>query len=97
MDMFDTASLWHGGWPPRRSRIFTQIQQGRRIDVVNQRLGLVRSGDPDALTDRADGIWESRADLIQKEFGRLVSVHKGFYGVPITSGIGENRQRREVL
>ena len=55
---------------------------GRRIDVVNQRLGyLVRSGDPDALDSIVPMAFGNLAlDLImRKEYGRLVSVHRGFY------------------
>jgi len=62
--------------------------QGRRIDVVNQRLGyLVRSGDPDALDSIVPMAFGNLAlDLIRrKEYGRLVSIHKGFYdSVPLT-------------
>jgi 6-phosphofructokinase len=68
---------------------------GRRIDVVNQRLGyLVRSGDPDALDSIVPMAFGNLAlDLIlKKEFGRLVSVHKGFYdSVPITSVTSEKK------
>jgi ATP-dependent phosphofructokinase / diphosphate-dependent phosphofructokinase len=55
---------------------------GRRIDVVNQRLGyLVRSGDPDALDSIVPMAFGNLAlDLVmRKQFGRLVSIHKGFY------------------
>lgn len=55
---------------------------GRRIDVVNQRLGyLVRSGDPDALDSIVPMAFGNLAlDLVmKKQFGRLVSIHKGFY------------------
>ncbi|HEY8794386.1 MAG TPA: 6-phosphofructokinase, partial [Gemmatimonadaceae bacterium] len=66
-----------------------RYNNGRRIDVVSQRLGyLVRSGDPDALDSIVPMAFGNLAlDLIlKKEFGRLVSVHKGFYdSVPITS------------
>jgi 6-phosphofructokinase 1 len=62
--------------------------QGRRIDVVNQRLGyLVRSGDPDALDSIVPMAFGNLAlDLIRKkEYGRLVSIHRGFYdSVPLT-------------
>lgn len=66
-----------------------KYNNGRRIDVVNQRLGyLVRSGDPDALDSIVPMAFGNLAlDLIlKKQFGRLVSIHKGFYdSVPITS------------
>src|SRR5437762_5749113 len=65
-----------------------KYNNGRRIDVVNQRLGYpVRSGDPDALDSIVPMAFGNLAlDLIlKKEYGRLVSVHKGFYdSVPIT-------------
>jgi ATP-dependent phosphofructokinase / diphosphate-dependent phosphofructokinase len=59
-----------------------KYNNGRRIDVVNQRLGyLVRSGDPDALDSIVPMAFGNLAlDLIlKKEYGRLVSIHKGFY------------------
>ncbi|HUQ82650.1 MAG TPA: ATP-dependent 6-phosphofructokinase [Gemmatimonadaceae bacterium] len=66
-----------------------KYNNGRRIDVVNQRLGyLVRSGDPDALDSIVPMAFGNLAlDLIlKKQYGRLVSIHKGFYdSVPITS------------
>ncbi|MGQ0815489.1 MAG: 6-phosphofructokinase [Gemmatimonadota bacterium] len=64
-----------------------KYNHGRRVDVVNQRLGyLVRSGDPDALDSIVPMAFGNLAlDLIRrKEYGRLVSVHRGFYdSVPI--------------
>jgi ATP-dependent phosphofructokinase / diphosphate-dependent phosphofructokinase len=72
-----------------------KYNNGRRIDVVNQRLGyLVRSGDPDALDSIVPMAFGNLAlDLIlKKEYGRLVSVHKGFYdSVPITSVTSEKK------
>src|SRR5213075_3234301 len=72
-----------------------RFNNGRRIDVVNQRLGyLVRSGDPDALDSIVPMAFGNLAlDLIlKKEYGRLVSVHKGFYdSVPITSVTTEKK------
>jgi ATP-dependent phosphofructokinase / diphosphate-dependent phosphofructokinase len=60
---------------------------GRRVNVVNQRLGyLVRSGDPDALDSIVPMAFGNLAlDLIlQRQFGRLVSVHAGRYdSVPV--------------
>jgi ATP-dependent phosphofructokinase / diphosphate-dependent phosphofructokinase len=68
---------------------------GRRIDVVNQRLGyLVRSGDPDALDSIVPMAFGNLAlDLImKKQFGRLVSIHKGHYDtVPITNVTSEKK------
>ena len=72
-----------------------RFNNGRRIDVVNQRLGyLVRSGDPDALDSIVPMAFGNLAlDLIlKKEYGRLVSVHRGFYdSVPITSVTSEKK------
>ena len=72
-----------------------RFNKGRRIDVVNQRLGyLVRSGDPDALDSIVPMAFGNLAlDLIRKkEFGRLVSIHKGFYdSVPISSVTSEKK------
>ena len=66
-----------------------KYNKGRRIDVVNQRLGyLVRSGDPDALDSIVPMAFGNLAlDLILKrQYGRLVSIHHGVYdSVPITS------------
>jgi ATP-dependent phosphofructokinase / diphosphate-dependent phosphofructokinase len=73
----------------------TRYNKGRRIDVVNQRLGyLVRSGDPDALDSIVPMAFGNLAlDLImRKEYGRLVSIHKGFYdSVPISSVTSEKK------
>ncbi len=66
-----------------------KYNNGRRVDVVNQRLGyLVRSGDPDALDSIVPMAFGNLAlDLVfKKEYGRLVSIHRGFYdSVPISS------------
>jgi 6-phosphofructokinase 1 len=59
-----------------------RFNNGRRIDVVSQRLGyLVRSGDPDALDSIVPMAFGNLAlDLIlRKQYGRLVSIHRGFY------------------
>ena len=68
---------------------------GRRIDVVNQRLGyLVRSGDPDALDSIVPMAFGNLAlDLVnKKEYGRLVSIHRGFYdSVPLASVTSEKK------
>jgi 6-phosphofructokinase 1 len=72
-----------------------RYNHGRRIDVVNQRLGyLVRSGDPDALDSIVPMAFGNLAlDLVmRKEYGRLVSIHRGFYdSVPITSVTSEKK------
>ena len=72
-----------------------RFNNGRRIDVVNQRLGyLVRSGDPDALDSIVPMAFGNLAlDLIlKKQYGRLVSIHRGFYdSVPITSVTSEKK------
>jgi len=64
-----------------------KFNDGRRINVVNQRLGyLVRSGDPDAMDSIVPMAFGNLAlDLILRgESGRLVSVHNGVYdSVPI--------------
>jgi 6-phosphofructokinase len=73
----------------------SQYNKGRRIDVVSQRLGyLVRSGDPDALDSIVPMAFGNLAlDLIlKKEYGRLVSTHRGVYdSVPITSVTSEKK------
>jgi len=72
-----------------------KYNNGRRIDVVSQRLGyLVRSGDPDALDSIVPMAFGNLAlDLVLKnQFGRLVSIHRGFYdSVPITSVTSEKK------
>ena len=59
------------------------------------RLGyLVRSGDPDALDSIVPMAFGNLAlDLIlRKQYGRLVSIHRGFYdSVPITSVTSEKK------
>ena len=72
-----------------------RYNKGRRIDVVNQRLGyLVRSGDPDALDSIVPMAFGNLAlDLVRrKEYGRLVSIHRGFYdSVPLASVTSEKK------
>ncbi len=66
-----------------------KFNNGNRIEVVNQRLGyLVRSGEPDALDSIVPMAFGNIAiDLImKKQYGRLVSIHRGFYdSVPMAS------------
>ena len=72
-----------------------KYNKGRRIDVVNQRLGyLVRSGDPDALDSIVPMVYGNLAlGLVgKKQYGRLVSIHRGFYDtVPISSVTSEKK------
>src|SRR5437867_885144 len=72
-----------------------KYNNGRRVDVVNQRLGyLVRSGDPDALDSIVPMAFGNLAlDLVRrKEYGRLVSIHRVFYdSVPLASVTSEKK------
>ena len=72
-----------------------KYNKGRRIDVVNQRLGyLVRSGDPDALDSIVPMAFGNLALglILKKQYGRLVSIHRGFYdSVPISSVTSEKK------
>jgi 6-phosphofructokinase 1 len=66
-----------------------RYNSGRRIDIVNQRLGyLVRSGDPDAMDSIVPMAYGNLAlDLVLSGVsGRLVNLHNGVYGsVPINA------------
>jgi 6-phosphofructokinase 1 len=72
-----------------------RYNRGRRINVVNQRLGyLVRSGDPDALDSIVPMAFGNLAlDLVLAgQSGRLVSIHNGRYdSVSIERVIGEKK------
>ncbi len=72
-----------------------KLNKGRRVDVVNQRLGyLVRSGDPDALDSIVPMAFGNMALelVVKKQYGRLVSIHKGFYDtVPLASVTSEKK------
>ncbi len=72
-----------------------KVNNGRRISVVNQRLGyLVRCGDPDALDAIVPMAFGNLAlDLIlQGSFGRLVSLRNGVYdSVPIDVVMGRKK------
>jgi len=72
-----------------------KYNNGRRVDVVNQRLGyLVRSGDPDALDSIVPMAFGNLALqlILKKKYGRLVSIHRGFYdSVPIQTVTAERR------
>ena len=76
-----------------------RYNHGRRIDVVSQRLGyLVRSGDPDALDSIVPMAFGNLAlDLIMRgEFGRLVSIHKGFYDSVSISNVTSEKKVVDV-
>jgi 6-phosphofructokinase 1 len=76
-------------------RLSPKFNQGRRVNVVSQRLGyLVRSGDPDALDSIVPMAFGNLAlDLIDAgTSGQLVSVHNGRYGnVPLDVIIGTKK------
>jgi 6-phosphofructokinase 1 len=72
-----------------------RFNNGRRIDVVSQRLGyLVRSGNPDALDSIVPMAFGNLAldHVMARRFGRLVSIHKGHYdSVPLESVGGDKK------
>jgi ATP-dependent phosphofructokinase / diphosphate-dependent phosphofructokinase len=72
-----------------------KYNDGRRVNVVNQRLGyLVRSGDPDALDSIVPMAFGNLAlDLIlQQKSGRLVCVRNGVYdSVPVDVVTGRKK------
>ena len=96
-DMFGHRKL--GGIGDKVAAALTEYSprynNGRRIEVVNQRLGyLVRSGDPDALDSIVPMAFGNLALqlVLRKEYGRLVSIHHGFYdSVPIQSVTAEKK------
>ncbi len=66
----------------RLKELSPKFNEGRRINVVNQRLGyLVRCGDPDALDSIVPMAFGNLAlDLVlEGTSGRLVSIRKGVY------------------
>jgi ATP-dependent phosphofructokinase / diphosphate-dependent phosphofructokinase len=73
-----------------------KFNHGRRVNVVSQRLGyLVRSGDPDALDSIVPMAFGNLALslILQKQFGRLVSVHNGRYdsvAIDVVTGTKKN-------
>ena len=72
-----------------------RFNQGRRVNVVNQRLGyLVRGGNPDAIDSIVPMAFGNLAfDLVlQGISGRLVSLHNGCYdNVPIEVVTGRKK------
>ena len=79
----------------RLKELSPRFNQGRRVNVVNQRLGyLVRSGDPDAMDSIVPMAFGNLAlDLIlQGTSGRLVSLRNGVYdSVPIEVVTGRKK------
>jgi 6-phosphofructokinase len=79
----------------RLKELSGQYNRGRKVNVVNQRLGyMVRSGDPDAMDSIVPMAFGNLAlDLIlHKATGRLVSVHNGVYdNVPIEVVTGRKK------
>jgi 6-phosphofructokinase 1 len=66
----------------RLKELSPEYNQGRRVNVINQRLGyLVRSGDPDALDSIVPMAYGNLAlDLVLKgQSGRLVAIRDGRY------------------
>ena len=72
-----------------------KLNRGRRVDVVSQRLGyLVRSGNPDALDSIVPMAFGNLAldHVLQRNYGRLVSIHRGHYdSVPLEAIRGEKK------
>jgi 6-phosphofructokinase len=79
----------------RLKELSARFNDGRRVNVVNQRLGyMVRSGEPDALDSIVPMAFGNLAlDLVlRKTSGRLVSVRNGVYdNVPIDVVTGRKK------
>ncbi len=79
----------------RLKEISPMFNNGRPINVINQRLGyLVRCGDPDALDSIVPMAYGNHAlDLVLSgTFGRLVSIRSGVYdSVPIDLVMGAKK------
>jgi 6-phosphofructokinase 1 len=79
----------------RLKELSPRFNQGRKVNVVNQRLGyLVRSGDPDAMDSIVPMAFGNLAlDLIlEGTSGRLVSLRNGVYdSVPIEVVTGRKK------
>lgn len=75
--------------------ISAKFNQGKRVNIVNQRLGyLVRCGDPDAIDSVVPMAFGNLAlDLVlQNTSGRLISLRNGCYdNVPIDVVIGRKK------
>jgi 6-phosphofructokinase 1 len=79
----------------RLKEVSPKFNEGRKVNVVNQRLGyLVRSGDPDAMDSIVPMAFGNLAlDLIlEGTSGRLVSLRNGVYdSVPIEVVTGRKK------
>jgi ATP-dependent phosphofructokinase / diphosphate-dependent phosphofructokinase len=79
----------------RLKELSPKYNNGRRVNVVNQRLGyMVRSGDPDALDSVVPMAYGNLAlDLVLRQVsGRLISVRNGVYdNVPIDVVTGRKK------
>ncbi|MBT8396422.1 MAG: ATP-dependent 6-phosphofructokinase [Gemmatimonadetes bacterium] len=79
----------------RLKELSPEFNEGRKVNVVNQRLGyLVRSGDPDAMDSIVPMAFGNLAlDLIlDGTYGRLVSLRNGVYdSVPIEVVTGRKK------
>jgi ATP-dependent phosphofructokinase / diphosphate-dependent phosphofructokinase len=73
----------------------TKFNEGRRVNVVNQRLGyMVRSGDPDAIDSIVPMAFGNLAlDLVMRGMsGRLIAVRNGIYdNLPIDVVTGRKK------
>jgi ATP-dependent phosphofructokinase / diphosphate-dependent phosphofructokinase len=79
----------------RLKELSSKFNEGRRVNVVNQRLGyMVRSGEPDALDSVVPMAFGNLAlDLVLRNVsGRLVSVRNGVYdNVPVDVVTGRKK------
>ncbi|HSN67747.1 MAG TPA: ATP-dependent 6-phosphofructokinase [Thermoanaerobaculia bacterium] len=84
----------------RLKELSAKFNNGRRVNVVNQRLGyMVRSGEPDALDSIVPMAYGNLAlDLVMKGVtGRLVNVRNGVYdNVPIDVVAGSRKKVVDV-
>ena len=79
-------------------RLSAQFNNGRQVNIVNQRLGyLVRSGDPDALDSIVPMAFGNLAlDLVlEGRSGLMVAVRNGVYG-PVSLDVVERKKVVDV-
>lgn len=84
----------------RLKEISPKFNNGRKIDVINQRLGyMVRSGDPDAIDSVVPMAFGNLAMnlILSKKSGRMVNLRNGRYdSVRIDSLIGAKSKTVDV-